>query len=283
MADYAIEYVDRGTDRLAVHVYPEPDLASGPAAVLLPAMGVPARYYRPFAAHLRAEGFGVAVADLRGTGDSTPPPRRRSRYGYPNLADDIGAVLDALGARFAGRTVLLVGHSLGGQVALLHLATAPAPSTVDGVVLVAVGLPYFRAYPGRWRQARVLQLTQTVVATSAVLGVWPGWGFGGRQARGVIRDWGYSARHGRYPGGLDAALASMRTPVLAVTVEHDTYAPAGTTDVLVAKLTAASVVRERYTAAQAGTPVDHFRWVRASAGLAPRIAGFAARLDATPR
>jgi len=43
-----------------------------------------------------------------------------------------------------------------------------------------------------------------------------------------------------------------------------------------AKLAAAPVVRERYTAAQAGGPVDHFRWVRASAALAARIAEFAA-------
>ena len=50
MGDYAIEYLDRGTDRLAVHVYPD---GGGPVALVLPAMGVPARYYRPFAGHLR--------------------------------------------------------------------------------------------------------------------------------------------------------------------------------------------------------------------------------------
>ena len=71
MGDYAIEYLDRGTDRLAVHVYPD---GGGPVALVLPAMGVPARYYRPFAGHLRDAGLAVLVADLRGTGDSTPPP-----------------------------------------------------------------------------------------------------------------------------------------------------------------------------------------------------------------
>ena len=64
--------------------------------------------------------------------------------------------------------------------------------------------------------------------------------------------------------------------MLAITVDGDSYTPPGTTGHLVGKLTAAPVVRERYTAAQAGGPIDHFRWVRASAALAQRIAGFAA-------
>ena len=82
VTEYAIEYVDRGTDRLALHVYPEPDDPTGPVVLLFTAMGIPAQYYRPFAAHLRAAGLGVVAADHRGTGDSTPRPSRRSRYGF---------------------------------------------------------------------------------------------------------------------------------------------------------------------------------------------------------
>ena len=155
---------------------------------------------------------------------------------------------------------------------------------MDGVVLVAPGMSYFRAYPGRQR-AKVLPFTQGIAGITALLGVWPGWGFGGRQARGIIRDWGHASRHGRFPrlGGLDAdaALRSVHTPVLAITVDEDDYAPPGTVDHLLGKLGAAPVVREHYTAAQAGEPVDHFRWVRASAPLAARIAAFTKELDAT--
>src|SRR5262245_30265251 len=77
--EYVQEYVDRGGERLGVQIYPEPD---APRAVLVvwPAMGVPARYYRRFAVELRRAGFAVVVADLRGTGASTPQPSRRSGY-----------------------------------------------------------------------------------------------------------------------------------------------------------------------------------------------------------
>jgi predicted alpha/beta hydrolase len=276
---YEQEWVDRGTDRLGVHVYP--DAGDGPLVVVWPAMGVPARYYRPFAADLLVAGLAVAVADLRGTGTSTPRPARASRYGYPELVADVGAVLDALKPRADGRPVLLLGHSLGGQACALHLALAGPESTVDGLVLVAVGLPYWRDYRTGWRT--ILPMTQGINAVSALLGGWPGWRFGGRQARGVIRDWAYTARTGRYPAldGVDveAALATVRTPVLAVDVEHDRYTPPSTVDRLCGKLRAAPVEREHYTVEKAGGRLDHFRWVRAAGPLAARIATFAAGLE----
>jgi predicted alpha/beta hydrolase len=275
-----VEYLQRGDDRLALYVYPEPPGATGPFVVIWPAMGVPARYYRPFVAQLRAAGLGVAVADLRGTGASTPRPSRRSRYGLADLVDDVAAVQQLLATRIDGRRCLLVGHSLGGQVALLHAALAEK-STVDGVVLVAVGLPHFRRYTPR-RAVWALALIQGVNAATALIGVWPGWRFGGRQARGVIRDWAYTGRHGRYPrmAGRDAeaALRGVTAPVLAVSVENDAYTPDSTTDLLVGKLAAARVEREHYSAAQAGGPLDHFRWVRSAAPLAAQVAEFADRL-----
>ncbi|HEX2357141.1 MAG TPA: alpha/beta fold hydrolase [Micromonosporaceae bacterium] len=278
-AEYVQHHVDRGTDRLGVQLYPEPDGdAPAPAVVLWPAMGVPARYYRPFAGQLRARGLSVAVADLRGTGSSTPRPGRASRYGYAELAADVGAVLDDLESRLDGRPVVLLGHSLGGQACLLHLATGGHPS-VSGLALVAVGLPYWRLY--RWSRRPVLPYSQAIAGVAALMGYWPGWTFGGRQARGVIRDWAHTARTGSFPGlaGADAEAAVRRvtTPVLAVSVEADQYTPSSTVDHLAAKLAAAPVEREHYTAATAGAPLGHFGWVRAGGPLADRIAAFARR------
>ncbi|MDG4832250.1 alpha/beta fold hydrolase [Solwaraspora sp. WMMD1047] len=276
------EFVDRPDgNRIGVQIYPEPaGVTGGPVVVIWPAMGVRASYYRPLAAALRAAGLAVAVADLRGTGTSTPTPGRRTRYGYAELTDDIGAVQEHLTGWATGRPRLLLGHSLGGQAALLHLA-GTGDESVAGLVLVAVGLPYWRSYRGRLRLL-VLPFTQGLHAAAGLLGYWPGWGFGGRQARGVIRDWAYTGRTGRFPtiGTVDAeaAVRTVRTPVLAVSVAGDRHTPPGLLDDLCGKLTAAPVRREHYTAAQAGRPMDHFTWVRASAPLAERVAAFAADL-----
>jgi predicted alpha/beta hydrolase len=232
----------------------------------------------PFATDLAAAGVAVVVIDLRGTGASTPPPSRRSRYGYADLADDVGAALAYLAARRSGRRLVLLGHSLGGQACALHLARSPE-STVDGLALIAVGLPWYRSYPIR-RQPGVLAVTQAIRGITAVNGVWPGWGFGGRQARGVIRDWAFTARHGRFPARVVGPedLAAVRTPVLAVSVEGDQYTPAPTTDRLVALLPAAPVRRVHLTRAGAGTTLDLFGWARTSTPIAGLVATFAAEL-----
>ncbi|WP_432977496.1 alpha/beta hydrolase family protein [Dactylosporangium sp. CA-233914] len=268
-----LETLERGGDVVALHAHPAPADASA-LAVLWPAMGVPARYYRAFAAQLTAAGVAVVVADLRGTGASTPAPSRASRYGLGELAADVGAVLEHLGPRRAGRRTILVGHSLGGQACALHLASDPA-ADVSGLALLAVGLPYWRTYP-RGRRLPVLLQTQTLAAVSAVARVWPGWGFGGRQARGVIRDWAHTARTGRYPArngvDLEAGLARVTTPVLAVDMAGDQFTPPGTVTHLVEKLSAAPVTRERY---DPGAAIDHFRWAKHGAELANRVAAWA--------
>ncbi|RKN45537.1 alpha/beta fold hydrolase [Micromonospora endolithica] len=276
--DYRQEFVEVDGARIGLQVYPEPDgVPDAPVVLIVPAMGVRARYYRPFAAALRDAGLAVAVADLRGTGESTPTPSRGCRYGYAELVDDIGAVLAALKPLRDGRRTILLGHSLGGQASVLHLALREGHD-VDGLALVAVGLPWWRRYPGL-RGYGVLPYTQGIAAVSRLLGVWPGWGFGGRQARGVIRDWAHTARTGRFPrlDGVDteAAVRRIRTPVLAVSVDHDQYTPHATLDHLCAKLVAAPVAREHYTEAQSGARMDHFTWVRAGAPLARRVARFA--------
>jgi predicted alpha/beta hydrolase len=284
--EYTQEFVDVDGARIGVQAYPEPDGAPGaPVVVIWPAMGVRARYYRPFAAALRAAGLGVVVADLRGTGESTPVPSRADRYGYAELAHDVGAVLAALKPRLDGRPTILLGHSLGGQVALAHLALH-GTDAVDGVVLVASGIPHWRSFPGA-RGYGVLPYTQGVAATTRLLGVWPGWGFGGRQARGVIRDWAHTARTGRYPvlDGVDveAALRTVELPVLGVSVDDDQYTPHPVVDLLCDKLAGAAVVRERLTVARAGAPLDHFTWVRAGAPVvAGWVATFAAGLPRRP-
>jgi predicted alpha/beta hydrolase len=273
--EFTQEFLDRGGDRLGLQVYP--DSPDSPVVVIWPAMGVPARYYQPFARQLTQEGLSVVVVDLRGTGTSTPKPSRRSRYGYTELIGDVGAVLETLKPRTDGRRVILLGHSLGGQICALHLAVT-GDTGVDGLALVAVGLPWYRSYPGR-RGLGVLGFTQAIAAVSAVLGVWPGWGFGGKQARGVIRDWGHTARHGAFPAidgtGREATLTRVVTPVLAISVDDDQYTPPTTLDQLCAKMGAAPVERVHLTAAEAGAPIDHFKWVRASSTVATRVCAFA--------
>jgi len=77
--------------------------------------------------HVRASRRAVAL-DLRGNGESQPV--RASRYAVRDVAEDIGAVAEALGLeRF-----VLVGHSYGGPVVGAYAAAHP--KRVAGLLLV---------------------------------------------------------------------------------------------------------------------------------------------------
>ena len=77
--------------------------------------------------HLRRDRRAVAL-DLRGHGRSEPP--KDGDYTIAAMAGDIAAVVDTLGLdRF-----VLVGHSMGGGVALAYAGAHP--DRVAGLVLV---------------------------------------------------------------------------------------------------------------------------------------------------
>jgi pimeloyl-ACP methyl ester carboxylesterase len=77
--------------------------------------------------HLRQNRRAV-VLDLRGHGRSEPP--ENGDYSIAGMASDVAAVLDTLGLD----RVVLVGHSMGGGVALTYAGANP--HRVAGLVLV---------------------------------------------------------------------------------------------------------------------------------------------------
>ncbi|HEX4628436.1 MAG TPA: alpha/beta fold hydrolase [Gemmatimonadales bacterium] len=103
------------------------DGAEGPPVVFVHSLAGQAGQWAPQLAHLRGRRRAVAL-ELRGHGRSDPP--RDGDYAIPSLAADVAAVQTALAL---GPSVL-VGHSLGGTVALE--CAAAQPDQVAGLLLV---------------------------------------------------------------------------------------------------------------------------------------------------
>ncbi|MFJ6378502.1 alpha/beta fold hydrolase [Kitasatospora sp. NPDC092039] len=263
--------------RLTVRALARPE-PGAPVVIVLPAMGTAARHYAPLVRALHAAGLSVATCDLRGHGESRPQPRRGVAFGFRELVEhDFGAVLDAVAGAFPGAPRLLLGHSLGGQLGLVHCGVFRP--RIAGAVLVASGSAWYRTF-GLRAGLRRLALSQFSIVASAAVGHWPGerFGFGGRESARLMRDWARQMRTGRYRvrGAVtdyERALARVDLPVLAVDVQGDELAPPRAVDHLCAKLPSARVERWSYTAEQAdGRELDHFRWIRHNRGLVERIA-----------
>lgn len=86
-----------------------------PPVVLLHGWGASLYTFRHAFAHLRRAGFRAIAVDLRGYGLSDRPDARGA-YSLEAYASDVDALLDALAVRSAH----LVGHSMGGGLALRY-------------------------------------------------------------------------------------------------------------------------------------------------------------------
>lgn len=255
-----------------------------PLLMFIPAMGTRARYYNGFGAAMAQAGVHVACFDWRGIDSSSQRASRALDFGYRHLVEhDFPAALEALRERLpANRPTFVGGHSLGGQLAALYASREPA--RVSGLVLIASGNVHFRGWRGAG-SLRILALTQSATLISRVVGHFPGrrLGFGGQEARGVIRDWASTARDGRYRVAgsrfdYEAAMARLEKPVLALGFAADTLAPAGSTDRLLAKLPRCRRTHLRWTAGDTGgVPLDHFSWAKRPDLVVPTVADWIRR------
>ena len=110
----------------------KPSRPSADRPVVLMAHGWGASYgtVLQLAEPLVGTGYEVLLFDVRGHGRNQPAPFVTVRH----FRDDLMAAVRYASARFSGRPLALIGHSLGGAAAVLAAAEG-AP--VDGLVLIA--------------------------------------------------------------------------------------------------------------------------------------------------
>lgn len=236
-----------------------------PACIIVPALGTPARVYDRLATALHESGPQVAVVELRGTGASPSRASRHQDWGYLDLVDgELRAayrhVRDKSGA---DAPIFLLGHSLGGHLALLHQRRHRSGQPAQ-VLLAASGAPFSRHYPITTRAGLHL-VSGMMRASHAVLGYFAGHrlGFGGRQPRTLMREWLHFAWRGSLPrevmGEADAAARSGFSAALSMAA--DRWAPAAATSHL-CNLFGAEPHIETLSSLDDGTPPDHFSWLR---------------------
>ncbi|MEO6075298.1 MAG: alpha/beta fold hydrolase, partial [Dokdonella sp.] len=219
----------------------------------IPALGVPARHYQPFAEALASRGIAVARHEWRGIGSSSLRASRSNDWSYRELIGDVADSLEA--ARTAAPSVqwLVGGHSLGSQFAAM--AFALHSQSIAGLVVIAGGMPYWKNFPG----VNAIGI-RALFALAPVIARWRGhfpgrrFGFAGNEARGVMRDWALTGRSGSYSiatpdGDIDTAMAGQSGPVLGIWLDEDWFTPRPSFDHLLEKLASADITMRQLTQA----------------------------------
>jgi len=193
--------------------------------VLLPAMGTAAGFYGPFAERLLARNLSVLVPEIPGTGASRPRPSWSADYGYRDLVETyFPAIIEQAREMAAGKPVVVIGHSLGAQVATL--AAAGGMVAIDGLVSVASGHIHYKNWDGLGA-GKVLFGAGLFPLLTYLFGQLPGQyvGFGGPQARTLIREWATIICSGSFSHVAPHLDSSSGVPSLFIGFEGDEFSP----------------------------------------------------------
>jgi len=218
--------------RLAATLYTAAQ-PNGLCVLINSATATPRQYYRAFATFLASRGFVVLTYDYRGFGGSLHGPLRREKVrllDWGQLDQAAGAAF--LRNHFPDRALVVVGHSVGGQL----LGLSRHAGEVRAALLVGSAHGYWRKWPNRGERYRKWFTWQVVARLLIPLfGYLPGWIRGRKDVPGgVARD---TMRFTLSPhffcdeagNPLRPFNGDIRGPVRLLTLSDDSVAPPAAT------------------------------------------------------
>ncbi len=252
--------------------------------MLFPGMGMPAQYYMHFAKLLTASsGKATYVHEWRGAGSSSWRADRKTNWDFLQVLEDMEVSLAQLTER-TQKMPILIGHSLGGQLAAV--LSARSHEVIQHTITIGASTPYWKAWQGTRRIS--MRLSSLVAPTICdMVGYFPGkrLGFAGREARGTIKDWCATVRTGQYLHGkrddMPKRMATYKGKLLIIGFEEDTYATPSSIKAFYDLFTLADREMNIHTTADNGRPYSHFNWVQHNQAMIKEIMGFAKKAAAT--
>lgn len=252
--------------------------ATKPVILVFAAMGAPARAYRRLARWFAEHGYAIATMDTRGTGESTPTPKRGIDFGVSaHLYGDWPAAIAWARATYPNRKIVLLGHSIGGQLSSIY--AGQHSEKIAALVLLTTTAVWWKAVPGIAHRLGALVMFSVFAAVSRLLGWFPGqrfnWGL--PLARQLVLDWARWGFTGRYTDtqrrNLDIALANVTAPVLSISFTDDLrLAPKAACDDFVRRMPKARLTRWHLTPEEIGLKeASHFTHLRGAPLLWQRI------------
>ena len=234
------------------------DAARAPIVLVSPAMAIGSHYYRPLVAAIESTGWDARALPRRGFEPGDAKASRRHDWSYADEIDDISHAVAQARSEDATRPVLLLGHSLGGQLAAGHQLTQTA---VDGLITVGGCLPHHRHYPAGGLHVAAMGAV-VVPALTQAFGYLPKPAFGGPGARTLMREWAKMAVTGHTPFATDRPIG---TSSLLISLDGDGLAPSRAVDVFAERLFDPEAVTRWHYAddlVPADANNDHITWVR---------------------
>jgi predicted alpha/beta hydrolase len=217
---------------LAVEVR-EPEHARGTAILLHSSMASRRIWTAPsggFAAVLAEHGVRTVALDFRGHGESGTPASRGGRWNFDDLArEDLPALCRAARERWPRDRLTLVGHSLGGQVALAAASTGLCDA--DRIVVLATNVWLPGEEPNEFLRARKASVVHVTRALTRARGFFPARALrvgSDDEAASYMEGWSHNWDRNEWMSddlSVDyrAAMAHLRLPLLSIASLGDRF------------------------------------------------------------
>jgi len=211
------------------------DPSSDSVAVINSATAVPRGFYRHFAGALATAGYRVITYDYRGIGGSRPATLR----GFPAAMRDwalldMAGVLDWVAAEHPQARVVLVGHSVGGQIAGL----VGGAHNIAGMATMSSQSGYWKLQGAEQKLLVAMHVHLTFPVLTSIFGYLPWRKFGSSEdlPHGVAKEWARWCRDPKYLLG-DTSLPLERyqqfaAPVLAYSFSDDKWGTSRSVDAM---------------------------------------------------
>ncbi len=229
--------------------------------VIQAALGIPQKRYAALAEYLAGRGFATVTYDYRDIGENRSGPVKTSATRVSDWGrKDQTAVLGWARERYPDRRLIVLGHSMGGQI----LGFTPRTGDVDGVVLVSTQSTYYKHWDGAARVRMLALWSVALPGINRLFGYMPGSFFGGEDLpRGCTPEgtrWALNASFNDDEPGVRENLARLRCPVLAYSFTDDEfYAPKAAVRAFLAQMPNAKVRHRHLGPAEFGLArIGHF-------------------------
>ena len=281
MSDWQFLTTDHNTE-IPVRWYLPDDRTADKIVIFWPALGIEARFYRRLAEGLAKNGIAVLLVEQRGHGKSPYRPGRGKDFSMADfIMVDMTTVVRHAHSRFPSAKIIMGGHSLGGHLSSMYAGLYP--DQLDGLLHVAVALPFKKAYSGMQRYV-ISFIAVAVRLTTRLLGYYPGKyvGFGAKEYAGLMRDWRHWALRGDFDvtglEGVTAAMQQCTQPTLQIIIDKDTYVSKAALDLSVSGFHASAVTSITVGEAEQGNYLGHVNWGRRPDGVVTKITDWVNRI-----
>ena len=235
----------------------EPSTSLKGAVIISAALGVPRKYYDPFACFLAEQGYAVITYDNRGIGESLDSKIRGREMRLMEWGTlDLEAVLSDMLKRKISERLFLFGHSAGGQI----IGLAPSSRYLSGVVFAPASSANWRLYPLSFGVKMLFVMHLMIPVVCIGRDTFPARSLGMSTVdvpTGVMAQWARWARQPDYlfskKFGIDMQpYKELSFPLLVFGFDDDSYASDAAIEHLLSQYPKARIERHKIKTAELG-------------------------------